>query len=69
MMHRVRIVLTNGASVMTLHAWQRPYPTLDITTKFLEIDYLTHERFTGVPSKGTQKIGRRAAFENKFRES
>lgn len=67
MMHRVRIVLTNGASVMTEMTWQRPYPGLEITTKFLELDYLTHENFTGIPSKKNRKIGRRAAFENKFR--
>lgn len=66
MMHMVRVVLTNGASVMMPMAWQRPYPGLQITTKFLEVDYLTHENYTGVPSKSSKRVGRRARFENRF---
>lgn len=67
MAHMVRLVLTNGASILMPMAWQRPYPTLEVTTKFLDVDYLTHEKYTGVPSKGKRKVGRRAAFENRFK--
>lgn len=65
MRHLVRVVLSNGASYMTAMAWRRPNPGLEVTTTFLTEDYLNHERFTGVKSK-KKKIGRRAAFENKF---
>lgn len=69
MLHLVRIVLTNGASVMVPMAWQRPYPGLQVTTKFMDVDYLTHEAYTGVPSKSSRKVGRRAQFENRFAQS
>eukprot|EP00171_Calliarthron_tuberculosum_P012100 IDg12100t1 len=65
MQHLVRIVHTNGSSVIVPISWQQPGPGLRITTKFLEVDYLTHEKFTGKPTKA-KKIGRRAQFENKF---
>lgn len=67
MLHRVRIVLTNGASYILPMAWHRPYPGLEVTTKFMTEDYLTHERFTGVENKAKAKVGRRARFENKFK--
>lgn len=64
----VRIVFTNGASTVTSLAGQRPYPGLSIATKFLENDFFTDERYTGIPSKSKQKIGRRAQFENRFKQ-
>lgn len=68
MLHMTRIVLTNGASYMLPMAWQRPTAGLQITTKFLDEDYLTHEAYTGKPSKLSKKVGRRARFENRFAE-
>lgn len=61
-----RIVLTNGASYMVPTAWQLPKPGLQVTTKILQEDYLTHEAYTGKPSKLSRKVGRRARFENRF---
>lgn len=66
MRHLVRIVLTNGATFMVEAPWQRPYPGLELTTKFLQLDYLTSEVFTGVQNT-KPKVGRRAQFENKFK--
>lgn len=66
MMHLVRLVLTNGASVVVPMAWQRPYPGLEVTTKFLQIDYFGHDNRTGKLGKTAIGEGRRAKFENKF---
>lgn len=66
MLHLTRLVLTDGSSYMVSTAWQLPKPGLQITTKILEEDYLTHESYTGKPSKLSKKLGRRAKFENKF---
>jgi ribosomal protein L31 len=67
MMHMVRVVLSNGASVYMPMAWQQPLSRGNhIPTKFLEVDYLNHENFTGVPSRSSRRPGRRAKFENKF---
>lgn len=62
----VRVVLTNGASINMQLAYQTPYPGVQVTTKFLEVDHLTHENFTGTPSRLSRKVGQRAKFENKF---
>lgn len=65
MQHLVRVVNTNGASTVIVVPWQQPVPGLRVTTKFLEVDHLNSEFFTGKPSKAP-KAGRRAQFENKF---
>ena len=62
----VRIVYTNGSSIVMPLAWQRPQLGLKITNRFLTEDYLSHEKFTGARSKTSVKVGRMAKFENKF---
>jgi ribosomal protein L31 len=67
MMHMVRVVLSNGASYYRPMAWQLPVSRKgEIPTKFLEVDYINHEAYTGVPSRNSRRLGRRAKFENKF---
>jgi ribosomal protein L31 len=67
MMHMVRVVLSNGASIYMPMAWQQPLSRGNhIPTRFLEVDSLNHEKFTGVPSRRARRLGRRAMFENKF---
>jgi ribosomal protein L31 len=67
MMHIVRVVLSNGASYYRPMAWQLPVTRKgEIPTKFLEVDYINHEAYTGVPSRNSRRLGRRAKFENKF---
>lgn len=66
MMHLVRLVLTNGASVIVPMAWQRPYPGLEVTTKFLQVDYFGSEGRAGKRGGLAAEEGRRARFENKF---
>ena len=53
---------------MTIMPWRRPKPGLDVTTIFLTEDYTNNPYFTGV-NKKKKKVGRRAAFENKFTKS
>ncbi len=64
----MRVVYTNGASVFMPVPWQQPGPGLRVTTKFMDVDYMTHENFTGKSSQA-KKVGRRAQFENKFASS
>jgi ribosomal protein L31 len=77
MVHMVRIVMSNGASIFVQQSWQEPLSRVIargkggeaavVATKFLEVDRTNHERFTGVPSRSNRdKLGRRAKFENKF---
>lgn len=77
MLHMVRVVLSNGASLEMPMAWQEPLSRTAqrgprgaadiVATRFLEVDYTNHERFTGVPSRSARsKLGRRAKFENRF---
>lgn len=64
MLHLVRVVFTNGASVTLPMPWQRPYKGLEVTTKFLETDFLS-----GADAKKSKRVvGQRARFENKFGE-
>lgn len=68
----VRIVYSNGSSVIAPRAWAaRPDPRADptavVATIFLETDRLNHEAITGVAGRGARaNVGRRARFENKF---
>lgn len=65
MMNLVRVVLSNGASVMMPMAWQRPLSQKDkIVTKFTEVDYLNVDRVGS--SRRFKRQGQRAKFENKF---
>jgi hypothetical protein len=71
MMTMVRVVLSNGASIMMPQAWQLPLSAARRAraappTKFLDVDYTNHERFTGVPNRRANSVGRRAKFDNKF---
>lgn len=64
MRHLVRHVLPDGSSVFTQMAWLRPYPGLDITTVFHDVNNFK-------PNPGERKapvknIGQRARFENRF---
>lgn len=65
MKHLVRIVHTDGSSVFLPVAWQRPRPGLEVTTYFMDQDFMSQEVFTGKPARA-KKEGRRAQFENKF---
>lgn len=65
MQHMVRVVFSNGASTYMVLPWQQPTTGLRATTKFLELDHLNHEAYTGVASRAP-KQGRRARFEKKF---
>lgn len=69
MMHMVRVVFGNGSSCMMPMAWQRPAAGLEVTTKFLDVDFLTVEQFVGAGNRHSRKVGRRARFENRFGES
>jgi ribosomal protein L31 len=71
MMTMVRVVLSNGSSIMLPQAWQQPLSAVGrkdaaLLTKFLDVDYTNHERFTGVASRSSKRVGRRAKFDNKF---
>lgn len=65
MKHIVRIVHTDGSSVFLPVAWQRPRPGLEVTTYFMEQEFMSQEVFTGKPARA-KMAGRRARFENKF---
>lgn len=66
MRHLVRVVLPNGASVVTEMAWQRPYACLDVSTVFL--DESSSAAAGSALSKAMNK-GRRARFEDRFLSS
>lgn len=72
MLQLVRVVYSNGASVIQPAPWMVPLsaghaPTDVVATHFLEVDRLNHESITGVASRSARaKLGRRAKFENKF---
>lgn len=65
MRHLVRHVFPDGSSVMTVMAWQRPYPGLDITTKFHDVDRLngTVDPEAAAASKPDSQ---RSRFKNRF---
>lgn len=65
MRHLVRHVFPDGSSIITQMTWQRPYPGLDIITKFHDEDRLNGRLD---PQAHAAKAGsQRSRFENRFK--
>lgn len=66
MRHLVRHVFPDGSSVITQMVWQRPYPGLDIVTKFHDVDRLNGRPDQKQASRA-QAGSQRSRFENRFK--
>jgi len=64
-LNRVRVVLTNGATVMTEMAWQHP-DWRKVITKVRDVDYLNSPTFTGKEAR-VKVTGQRAKFEQRYK--
>lgn len=67
MRHLVRHVFPDGSSIITQMVWQRPYPGLDVITRFHDEDTLNGR--LDRQARATKAGSRRSRFENRYKLS